>query len=460
MADTADALSKRLRCAVSQLVRAEFDAADGLYGYQMSLLDLLIDVQAAIGQQKAEPASGARASKLAELRFLRAQTYELGNAFAWVVLGLNRRAIGAMRMNRQAPAPKRDASLEGVKVIAGHLAGKGYGFPLIHDITSCLRIGDVTFVDAAQTPPSLWTCEIKTSERPGKPGDPPGTKRLEIQVLSTSRPPAHASGGSRARPLSQSPAKRKADRRIERQMSRMRKAHAHLGAAVDQVVEIGGERHFVHLQQSKTERHVGTVNKAALAALDHGTSVVQLEPGVVLAAWRIEDGDEPGGPWMKESVIRLGELLNPASNEPDGISLHFFPDKEAQGHLDVTPYHLLGLDEEVVARIATGGLLLVLAVRVSMVYSALERAGLAVTSNGMHDLSGDNMYVSRTIGTPLGEAVAQMHLAGMAWEALHEFQTLDSLARRVAETLDAVTDADVVRDLREMRESTQQGLPD
>jgi hypothetical protein len=48
-------------------------------------------------------------------------------------------------------------------LMARYLAGQDWGFPLIHDITDCLRIGDVTYVRIPENSErSYTTVEVKT----------------------------------------------------------------------------------------------------------------------------------------------------------------------------------------------------------------------------------------------------------------------------------------------------------
>jgi hypothetical protein len=43
--------------------------------------------------------------------------------------------------------------------IAETLGSRGWGFPLLHDITDCLRVGDISFI---KTGHAIRTVEVKT----------------------------------------------------------------------------------------------------------------------------------------------------------------------------------------------------------------------------------------------------------------------------------------------------------
>ena len=147
---------------------------------------------------------------------------------------------------------------------------------------------------------------------------------------------------------------------------------------------------------------------------------------------------------MTEPMNRVIEILTGDSGDsPDGINMSFFPSKEATGHLDATPYHLLGFGEDVVVAMATGRLLLLTAVRVSAFYSSLENAGLTVRHNGKFDLWGDNAVASRVVATSAGNATLDFHFVYTAAECLREFLTLESIALRISEALAAVSDSGI-----------------
>jgi hypothetical protein len=69
----------------------------------------------------------------------------------------------ASRHSPRTPAPisEQGHGAEGTLAIATGLSQRGWGFPLIHDITDVLRIGDITFIRPRQTP-EFVTVEVKT----------------------------------------------------------------------------------------------------------------------------------------------------------------------------------------------------------------------------------------------------------------------------------------------------------
>lgn len=127
-----------------QLIGGRFESARALWQFQLDLLNLQREIQAAIGQRKASPKDRQLEKQIARLEDARWHARRLGDAIAWVLLHLDRRSIHALAKNNPTPvAPQDDHGSRGVIAIAEYLAGQGWGFP---DITDCLRVGDVTFV--------------------------------------------------------------------------------------------------------------------------------------------------------------------------------------------------------------------------------------------------------------------------------------------------------------------------
>jgi hypothetical protein len=82
-----------------------------------------------------------------------------GDSIAWACLGFRRHKIASLSQNtRNPPIPSGD-SLRGMLAVAQTAANRGAGFPIIHDITTILRVGDITFVSGDF---ETGTIEVKT----------------------------------------------------------------------------------------------------------------------------------------------------------------------------------------------------------------------------------------------------------------------------------------------------------
>lgn len=87
---------------------------------------------------------------------------KLGDTLVWILL--NRTQIAARTRDASMPSSEvhripEGHGLQGMLAIAEILSNAGAGLPLLHDITNCLRIGDITFYTPNNSP---FTIEVKT----------------------------------------------------------------------------------------------------------------------------------------------------------------------------------------------------------------------------------------------------------------------------------------------------------
>jgi hypothetical protein len=193
-----------------------------LWRIELDLLALQQDVQDAITRAKSLRTPLGR-KRTGELRITRARARRLGDTMAWLLFGLDPSAIFPLSENSRVPIlPKGDTSVA-YTALGQELAPK-LGFPLLHDITDILRIGDVTFFrpDAKPT-----TAEIKATVL-GKVCNgnvttisyqafvvwPPDTGEVPPPVEPTAEPSALSRPASLSAP------------RTSEQLRRMKTAHA------------------------------------------------------------------------------------------------------------------------------------------------------------------------------------------------------------------------------------------
>jgi len=156
------------------------DGAQTLWSIQQGLLDLLRAIQADLAAEKAKLRSQRDYELIRELKFARFRARQVGDAFAWLLLGLDKHYILAMGRNSRVPVPVRNQGSMGVEAIAQALAAEGFGFPVLHDLTHCLRIGDITFVKPERDP-VLVPVEVKTRFK-GREPDADGRMRENYEV--------------------------------------------------------------------------------------------------------------------------------------------------------------------------------------------------------------------------------------------------------------------------------------
>ena len=82
-----------------------------------------------------------------------------GDALAWVLLRQDENVLHSLSDNVPHGTVPRGVGLDGMLYAAQLLSNEGAGFPIIHDMTSALRIGDLTFVHPEH---GTLTVEVKT----------------------------------------------------------------------------------------------------------------------------------------------------------------------------------------------------------------------------------------------------------------------------------------------------------
>ena len=87
---------------------------------------------------------------------------QFGDAFAWIFLKGDVRRIAALAINKRNPPIPEGLSLQAMLGVAESLANAGAGFPLIHDATRCLRVGDLTFCNLLEDDDEPLTVEVKS----------------------------------------------------------------------------------------------------------------------------------------------------------------------------------------------------------------------------------------------------------------------------------------------------------
>jgi hypothetical protein len=118
---------------------------------------------------------GVGSSEVPALRQTLWHARRFGDALAWVLLHGDRSIILPLAENQRVPVPPDDERWQGVLALAFSMAKAGYGFPLLHDMTDILRIGDIPFVRPGKPPrPSQFVTVAVRVEDPLRGADDRG----------------------------------------------------------------------------------------------------------------------------------------------------------------------------------------------------------------------------------------------------------------------------------------------
>jgi hypothetical protein len=86
---------------------------------------------------------------------------QFGDAIAWLFLKGDEQRIAALTVNEPNPPIPSGPSLQVMLAVAESFANAGAGFPLIHDVTNYLRVGDLTFCNILDEDDDPLTVEVK-----------------------------------------------------------------------------------------------------------------------------------------------------------------------------------------------------------------------------------------------------------------------------------------------------------
>jgi hypothetical protein len=178
----------RLEELVSRLLHHRYDSAQDLWTIQTDLARYQIELRAEIrkegdlqketngkiaviasrreGEWKKEVQGLQADLKRSEMRVhilehALSLSKQFGDAIAWLFLKGDEQRITALAVNEPNPPIPSGPSLQAMLAVAESFANAGAGFPLIHDVTNCLRVGDLTFCNILDDDDEPLTVEVK-----------------------------------------------------------------------------------------------------------------------------------------------------------------------------------------------------------------------------------------------------------------------------------------------------------
>lgn len=442
-----DEFLARLERLVMKFLSMRFRGAHDLWTLQTDLLRLLQDIQKQIAQSKSLTSGGDRTGDLARLihlRQIRWRCRRFGDAVAWVLLGLERRLILPLAMNDPVPVPSDDHGTRGTIAIAEGLANRRWGFPLLHDITDCLRIGDVTFISIGSDA-SPRTIEVKTHLVDQCDDDKGRIYNYSVNVVFQSASPNPFPAGSvdfleleadsSATDNAQSEAKRpgRASARVDRQLRRMRNAVAQQEAKPGVITTIDSQLHITTEAESSDQGHIEDVRRLIRKARRSGYASMTIERTIFYAAIYKSEG-------LDDDSIRDSRILSDLttsdvffgdSSGRDSLVVHAIPPEERGRQAQLfMPFYLYPFPKSSIIDMMRGRLVIVALMNGGRVVEALESAGLHLCSGRGRQLwPAGPMYIEVERAGPDGRRYrAQVgHLDNHIAEMVYEFRGIQYL---------------------------------
>lgn len=389
---------RRIEQLVRVLLGTKFSDAGEIWEFQIRLLELQRDVQGSIRKAKRQvpPDRG----ELDELRSIRWHARRLGDALAWILLDLDRQLIHPLARNERVPVPQDDHGHRGVQAIAAALSGPEWGFPLMHDVTDCLRIGDITFIKPER---STTTVEAKTRlVAQDELDDGSVSHEYEVSIVSPSALPDVPPVDSKSRQNASTRRNSVSDERMERQMRRLHVARSHQTADAGKVHQIDGSPVLSVRTQEPSSDHADALRRVVRRARRSGYGAESVDNAFFyVAVYDAEGFDSERLTWILESIpadlVSSGVLFEEERSR-NSLVVFSVPSHEGRGPQLFLPYYLLPLPTSSIVDILQGRMMILNIVNAGRVVEALESAGFEVRHpSGHNDLAEGSMVVGTEI---------------------------------------------------------------
>jgi len=325
------------------------------------------------------------------------------------------------------------------------LSNNGWGFPLLHDITDCLRIGDITLIKPGR---KIQTVEIKTRLLDKRPA-PEGKTTFEYQVTVLFAPaedlPAPIPEAERSKHELPTDSKHRSPEpspRAARQVRRLHVARTHQESQPGTVTEVDSKPFFKMRVTPTNSGHFASLRRVVRRARLGGYASASAENTFFYAAFYRPEGigiDTVQHPQLEQDLIDSGILFEKGQGRND-LVIHSVPSPEGRGPQLFLPYYLYSLPQTSIIDILHGRLIIVILINSGRIIAALEEEGYKVAiPSGRNDLGKDSLVVSTMIEDGAGSSY-QIELHGLqrhVYETIHEFRSVRNLIEVAAAMRDA-----------------------
>jgi len=371
---------RRLERLARKLLERRFKGAADIWKLELDLLDLQQDIQAALSEAKRRHDTARET--LERLRDVLRDSRRFGDTLAWVLLRAQRRYIYPLAANERTPVPPRHLGGGGRATLAGAqvLADQGFGFPILHDITDVLRVGDLTFVKADEAP---VTFEIKSrilNRRPASRGRTQiqySVSAYRIDGLSVER---FLADGGRGRALGASAEAN--GTQLARQMDRMTRAYIHSTAPEGVPYQVDGQKSLSVSAEVPGASLASVMNRAVRGARREGIGYAAADRAFVYVAF-YDATNEATGETAKSLLARLDGVAMVAPilsgwSRRNGLVVDSIPPRAGRGPELHLPYFLLPIPRTARLDMAGGRLVIMVMWNPGRVAERLEEAGFTV----------------------------------------------------------------------------------
>jgi hypothetical protein len=458
---------RRIEKLTRTFLGGQFKSSDDLWRFQLGLLQLQRDIQAAINDYKLRVKREKCGKEiLTELRSCLWHAKRLGDALAWIALGRDIKTLEPLSRNNRTSTSPEDHGSRGMLLMARYLASQGKGFPLIHDITDCLRIGDVTYVRVLENSErSYTTVEVKTHAEFKGRLEGQNLAEYEYRILAFSASPfdgAHADPAALESADFTSIIPRSAgplSRPIDRQAKRMSTALSHQNAEPNTLIEEDGAAPAVWAAvNTPVTAHWKSLQRVVRKARRSGYGSECVDDTFLYVAFYSPEGVSP------ESVDHASHLQEDLSSSPlvirDGsranvLSIATIPTiKQAGAHLFL-PFYLYPIPRSSIYDLIHGRMVIFVCYNNARLVESLEEAGLNVEVN----TKTRQLTVTRSVTTDGGADyyIQSPDLRYYLDKIIYEFYGRDLIVQAAKAVLDVAENVTAELDRESRREGFMPG---
>jgi hypothetical protein len=410
-----------------------------LWTLQTDLLKLQQDIQRSIAKSKSTSRRSRDAQgELDALRDVRWKARRFGDAIGWLFLGLDRKVIEPLAHNSPVAIPIDDHGSQGVLATADALCNEGWGFPVLHDITDCLRIGDITFVKPGKHPN---TVEVKTrliDKRPSSDGTT--TLQYEVALISAAEPSAIADVEPETAAARDPSLRHTRGRRVERQVRRMSTAHAHQVATPGVSTIDGQDTITTHVERPR-DTNFAPLQRVTRRARRAGFATEAVDDTFFYATIYNRGGVDastiPARANSLPSDLIASGILFEEEVERNSIVIYTIPTEHRGGPDVCMPFYLYDLPRSTILDILHGRMIVTIIVNSGRITEALKVAGFDVKiPSGRNDLANGSLVLAFDFEDDDGTAfrMGLHNLRVHVYEMIMEFKPLSYLVD-VAKTM-------------------------
>lgn len=434
--------TRRLELLAGRVKPEKLFSGEGLVHFhelQRDIFVLQMNLQRAIGKAKQRKRGEESGSHLESLRRLRWYARRLGDAVAWNTLLQNRQVIQSLSDNAPVPIPTEwSDGHRGAFEFAKNSTSREWGIPIIHDITSVLRIGDVTFMLPSRSGKSsdaiFRTVELKTT-RLSESVTQDGKTAIEIQVtiIGNEPLPFPQVSESEEEPPQTPVRSRRPDRRIQRQMERMDRATASKNAPLHEYTKIGEQYHFSLQLNDEKQPHWAELRRAIRAARRDGYAYFELGGFVGYSLFYNSTAVTNDDIIASPMPAHVAGLMHEETRDRNSITVSHLPDDEdEEWSAHVLPFFLWEIPQRAIRDILRNRLLITATYNAGWMEKLLMDAGLTVIVND----SGKDMRSFKVVAHFEWEGQATVEYHSSVWQqmhaAVHEFRGPIAVVQRAS----------------------------